>query len=59
MRIASLGPAGTLTEDALGEALGDVEFEPLLTDTVLDAILAVIERRADRALAPYENSIED
>jgi prephenate dehydratase len=58
MRIAYLGPAGTFTEDALGEALGDVEFEPLRTDTVYDAIVAVIEGRADRALAPYENSIE-
>ncbi len=58
MRIAYLGPAGTFTEDALGEALGDAEFEPLRTDTVFDAILAVIEGRADRALAPYENSIE-
>ncbi len=58
MRIAYLGPAGTFTEDALGEALGDVEFEPLRTDTVFDAIVAVIEGRADRALAPYENSIE-
>ena len=58
MRIAYLGPAGTFTEDALGEALGDVDFEPLRTDTVYDAILAVIEGRADRALAPYENSIE-
>jgi prephenate dehydratase len=58
MRIAYLGPAGTFTEDALGEALGDTEFEPLRTDTVFDAILAVTEGRADRALAPYENSIE-
>ncbi|MCW2980829.1 MAG: Prephenate dehydratase [Solirubrobacterales bacterium] len=58
MRIAYLGPAGTFTEDALGEALGDVEFEPLRTETVYDAILEVIEGRADRALAPYENSIE-
>jgi prephenate dehydratase len=58
VRIAYLGPAGTFTEDALGEALGDVDFEPLRTDTVYDAILAVIEGRADRALAPYENSIE-
>jgi prephenate dehydratase len=58
MRIAYLGPAGTFTEDALGEALGDTEFEPLRTDTVFDAISAVIEGRADRALAPYENSIE-
>lgn len=58
MRIAYLGPAGTFTEDALGEALGDAEFEPLRTSTVYDAILAVTEGRADRALAPYENSIE-
>ena len=58
MRIAYLGPAGTFTEDALGEALGDAEFEALRTDTVFDAIQAVIEGRADRALAPYENSIE-
>src|ERR1700744_3526088 len=58
MRIAYLGPAGTFTEDALGEALGDAEFEPLLTDTVFDAILAVTEGRAERALSPYENSIE-
>jgi prephenate dehydratase len=58
MRLAYLGPAGTFTEDALYEALGDAEFEPLRTDTVFDAITAVIEGRADRALAPYENSIE-
>jgi prephenate dehydratase len=58
VRIAYLGPAGTFTEDALSEALGDAEFEPLRTDTVFDAIVAVIEGRADRALAPYENSIE-
>jgi prephenate dehydratase len=58
MRIAYLGPAGTFTEDALGEALGDAEFEPLRTDTVFDAIQAVVEGTADRALAPYENSIE-
>lgn len=58
MRIAYLGPAGTFTEDALSEALGGAEFEPLRTETVFDAIAAVIDGRADRALAPYENSIE-
>ena len=58
MRIAYLGPAGTFTEDALGEAVGAVEYESLRTDTVFDAIAAVIDGRADRALAPYENSIE-
>jgi prephenate dehydratase len=58
VRIAYLGPAGTFTEDALGEAIGAVDFEPLRTETVYDAILAVVDGRADRALAPYENSIE-
>ncbi len=58
MRIAYLGPAGTFTEDALTEALDGKDFESLRTDTVFDAISAVIAGDADRALAPYENSIE-
>jgi prephenate dehydratase len=58
MRIAYLGPAGTFTEDALTEALGGEDFESLRTDTVFDAIGAVIAGEADQALAPYENSIE-
>ena len=59
MRIAYLGPAGTFTEDALREALGeDEEFEPLRTPTIHDAILAVEGGEAERALVPFENSIE-
>lgn len=59
MRIAYLGPAGTFTEDALREALGpDQEFEPLRTPTVHDAILAVERGEVERALVPFENSIE-
>jgi prephenate dehydratase len=59
MRIAYLGPAGTFTEDALGEALGPgEEVEALRMPTVHDAILAVERGEADRALAPFENSIE-
>lgn len=58
MRIAYLGPAGTFTEDALGEAGRGIEFEPLRTATVHDAILAVERGEADRALVPFENSIE-
>jgi prephenate dehydratase len=58
MRIAYLGPAGTFTEDALGEALPDGGFEPLRTPTIPDAILAVERGEADRALVPIENSIE-
>jgi prephenate dehydratase len=57
MRIAYLGPAGTFTEDALGEAASG-DYEPLRTATVHDAILAVEEGGADRALVPFENSIE-
>jgi len=58
MRIAYLGPAGTFTEDALREAAPAGEFERLRTATIRDAILAVQEGDADRALVPFENSIE-
>jgi prephenate dehydratase len=58
-RIAYLGPAGTFTEDALREALpAGEEFEPLRMPTVHDAILAVERGEAERALVPFENSIE-
>ena len=58
MRIAYLGPAGTFTEDALGDAAGRLSFEPLRTTTIPEAILAVERGEADRALVPIENSIE-
>jgi prephenate dehydratase len=58
MRIAYLGPAGTFTEDALGEAAPAGEFEPLRTATIHGAILAVERGEAERALVPFENSIE-
>lgn len=58
MRIAYLGPAGTFTEDALKEALPDGEVDALRTATISEAILAVERGKADRALVPFENSIE-
>jgi prephenate dehydratase len=58
MRIAYLGPAGTFTEDALGEAIPEGGFEPLRTPTIPDAILAVERGEAERALVPIENSLE-
>lgn len=58
MRIAYLGPAGTFTEDALGEAVPGGGYEPLRTATIHDAILAVERGEADRALVPIENSLE-
>jgi prephenate dehydratase len=59
VKIAYLGPAGTFTEDALYEALGGrQDFEPLRTPTIDEAILAVERGEAERALVPFENSIE-
>jgi prephenate dehydratase len=58
MRVAYLGPAGTFSEDALRAAAGDAEIEPLPRPTVYAAIRAVAEGEADRALVPFENSIE-
>jgi prephenate dehydratase len=58
VRIAYLGPAGTFTEDALGEAAPAAGFEPLRTASIHEAILAVERGEADRALVPVENSIE-
>jgi prephenate dehydratase len=58
MRIAYLGPEGTFTEDALGEAAAGTAFEPIRTPTIEAAILAVEHGEAERALVPIENSIE-
>jgi len=58
MKIAYLGPAGTFTEDALGEALPEGGYEALRTGTIPEAILAVERGEAERALVPIENSIE-
>jgi prephenate dehydratase len=58
MRVAYLGPAGTFSEDALREAAAGAAIEPLPQPTIYDAIVAVDEGRAERALVPFENSIE-
>ena len=58
MRIAYLGPRGTFTEDALRAAVGGDEVEAVPAATVYDAIISVREGDADRALVPFENSIE-
>jgi prephenate dehydratase len=57
-RIAFLGPAGTFSEDALLAAVGDAPIEPLARPSVYAAIRAVAQGEADRALVPFENSIE-
>src|SRR5688500_935053 len=58
LRVAFLGPTGTFSEDALRAATAGTEVAPLPTATVHDAILAVTRGEADRALVPFENSIE-
>ena len=57
-RVAFLGPAGTFSEDALRAAAGEAEIDALPRATVYAAIRAVAEGEADRALVPFENSIE-
>jgi prephenate dehydratase len=58
VKVAYLGPAGTFSEDALRAAAAGAEYEPLPQPTIYDAIRAVAEGQADRALVPFENSIE-
>jgi prephenate dehydratase len=58
MRVAYLGPAGTFSEDALRAAAAGAPVEALPQPTVYDAIRAVAEGEAERALVPFENSIE-
>jgi prephenate dehydratase len=58
MRIAFLGPAGTFSEDALRAAVVDTEIDPRPAPSVYEAIRAVADGEAERALVPFENSIE-
>ena len=58
MRVTYLGPPGTFSEDALRAAIGDEEVEAIPAASVYDAIVAIREGTADRALVPFENSVE-
>jgi prephenate dehydratase len=57
-RVAFLGPAGTFSEDALQAAAGAERVDARPAPTVYDSIRAVAEGEVDRALVPFENSIE-
>jgi prephenate dehydratase len=57
-RVAYLGPRGTFTEDALREASSGGELEAVPSPSVYAAIVSVQAGEADRALVPFENSIE-
>ena len=58
MRVAYLGPEGTFNEDALRTATRGEAIEAVPAPTVYAAIIAVQQGDADRALVPFENSIE-
>src|SRR5438093_12151529 len=58
MRIAFLGPAGTFSEDALRAAVAGAEIDARPAPSVYEAIRSVADGEADRALVPFENSIE-
>ncbi len=58
MRAAYLGPEGTYSHAALRGDTRAAGWEPVAVPTVFDAVLAVEEGGADRALVPIENSTE-
>ena len=58
MRVAFLGPSGTFNSDALKAAAGDDPITEAPAASIYDAILAVENREAERALVPFENSVE-
>jgi prephenate dehydratase len=58
MRVTYLGPPGTFSEDALRAAIGEQEVDAVPSASVYDAIVAIREGNADRALVPFENAIE-
>lgn len=58
MRVSYLGPPGTFNEDALRESAAGAEIEGIPSPSVHDAIAAVERGEADRALVPFENSVE-
>jgi prephenate dehydratase len=57
LRVAYLGPPGTNTDEAL-RASADEPLDAIASATVRDAIMAVQEGTADRAVVPIENSLE-
>ena len=57
VRVAYLGPAGTHSEEAL-RASAPEGAEQVPYPTIYDAVMAVQQRAADRAVVPIENALE-
>jgi prephenate dehydratase len=58
MRVAYLGPDGTVSHEALMSVPGADGFELVPEPTLHDAIVAVHDGTVDRALVPIENALE-
>lgn len=56
MKVAYLGPPGTVSDEALTAAAPEAEGVPL--SNLRDVVLAVQEQRLERALVPIENALE-
>lgn len=57
-RIAFLGPAGTYSDDALRAAAAGEPHEPVPASSIHETIAMVERGEVERALVPFENSIE-
>jgi prephenate dehydratase len=58
VKIAFLGPEGTFSEEALLTAIERSDLDPVPLPTIYDCVVAVQERRVERAFVPIENSLE-
>jgi prephenate dehydratase len=58
MRVAYLGPDGTVSHEALMSVPGAAGFELVPEPTLHDAVVAVHDGSVDRALVPIENALE-